>query len=692
MKLFDFENSYLSRSRTTTTEANGTHAKQRHAAASTSRRTAGRPWSGRPLFRGVIAALMLAIAGNLAWADEPKSEQSTPQTREAEGNGSAVPLIVDGETQIVPGFKDKEKWIRHDLWVETEFDSDDDGKLDRVHVGVTRPKQTKTEGLRVPAIYISSPYFAGTGSTSKEYMWDPKHELGVVPPERTIPPPVERDVDRPIISKSHVDTWVPRGFAVVHSSSPGTGLSQGCPTVGGDNESLAPKAVIAWLGGRASGYLSPDGDEKVCADWCTGKVGMTGTSYNGTLALAAATTGVEGLEAIIPIAPNTSYYHYYRSHGLIRHPGGYMGEDIDVLYDFINSGDPDRRDYCNCKVREQELRKGFDRVTGDYNEFWAGRDYLNDLAPLKAATLMAHAFNDWNVMPEHSVRIYQTLKAKDVPIKAYFHQGGHGGPPPLDMRNRWFTRYLHGVENGVEKEPRAWIAREDSKRDQPTPYADYPHPEAAPVTFRLVGGAPEAGKLLKTLPSKQGTETLIDNYSFSGDVLAQAEWTDHRLIYKTPELKESVHLSGTPSITIKLASSKPAANLSVWVVSLPWNEKQNAKITDNIITRGWADPQNRDSLTESEPLLPGQFHDVTFDLQPDDQVIPAGQRIALMIFSSDRDFTLWPSPGTELTVDLDATTLTLPVVGGEEAFNQALENEEEEEENTEPKNAEPKDS
>ena len=129
---------------------------------------------------------------------------------------------------------------------------------------------------------------------------------------------------------------MPRGFAVVHSASPGTGLSQGCPTVGGKNESLAPKAVVDWLCGRAKGYTSPDGDEEVKAFWSTGKVGMTGTSYNGTIPLAAATTGVEGLEAIIPVAPNTSYYHYYRSHGLVRHPGGYMGEDIDVLYDFIN--------------------------------------------------------------------------------------------------------------------------------------------------------------------------------------------------------------------------------------------------------------------------------------------------------------------------------------------------------------------
>src|SRR5690606_34131080 len=142
------------------------------------------------------------------------------------------------------------------------------------------------------------------------------------------------------------------GFAVVHSSSPGTGLSEGCPTVGGPNESLAPKAVIDWLNGRARGFTQARGGDEVTADWSTGKVGMTGTSYNGTLPLAAATTGVEGLEAIIPIAPNTSYYHYYRENGLVVHPGGWLGEDIDFLYAFIASADPQRRPYCNATTRD----------------------------------------------------------------------------------------------------------------------------------------------------------------------------------------------------------------------------------------------------------------------------------------------------------------------------------------------------
>ncbi|RPI43970.1 MAG: Xaa-Pro dipeptidyl-peptidase, partial [Bacteroidetes bacterium] len=560
-----------------------------------------------------------------------------------------VPVIKDGLARVVPEFEDPGKWIRQDLWVETCFDSDGDGKMDRMHVDVTRPGQTE-EGIRLPVVYISSPYFAGTGPVDDTYMWDVRHELHTTPPVRRHIRPIEAENHRPVISNSHVEEWVPYGFIVVHSSAPGTGLSEGCPTVGGANEALAPKAVIDWLNGRADGYTTPDGDQKVTAYWTTGKVGMTGTSYNGTIPLAAATTGVEGLEAIIPVAPNTSYYHYYRSNGLVRHPGGWLGEDIDYLYDWIFSGNRAKYDYCNYHIRDLEMLARHDRVSGDYNDFWAGRDYLNKLGPLKAAVFMAHAFNDWNVVPEHSYRIIRELKKKGVPLKIYYHQGGHGGEPPFEMMNRWFTRFLFGVENGAEEGPVARIVREGDNRLDPTPYADYPNPDAEPVTLRMTPGATWSGGLVPaarediSVPAARGediqvpgapspgesgipsgeilpvTETLVDNFSFSGEMLARAEWTGHRLMYLTPVLKDSLHISGPPSISIRLSSSKPSVNLSVWLVSLPWNDKKNAAITDNIITRGWADPQNHRSLTEGEPLVPGRFYEMTFDLQPDDQV------------------------------------------------------------------------
>lgn len=584
----------------------------------------------------------------------------------------ATPIFKDGEAQIVEAFNDPSKWIRHDLWVETTFDSDGDGKLDRMHVDVTRPFQTETEGLKLPVVYESSPYYAGTAGDALGLFWEVKHELGEQPKPRTHVE-VQRRGERPIISNSQIKTWVPRGYIVVHSSSPGTGLSDGAPTVGGKNESLAPKVVVDWLNGRAKGFTEREGTEEVTAFWSTGKVGMTGTSYNGTIPLAAATTGVDGLKAIIPVAPNTSYYHYYRSNGLVRSPGGYLGEDIDVLYDFIHSGKEENRARNNNVVRDTEMANNLDRKTGDYNDFWAGRDYLNQMAPMKAALLMSHGFNDWNVMPEHSYRIYKKASEMGLPTQIYYHQNGHGGPPPMTMMNRWFTRYLHGIENGVENDPKAWIVREDDKREEPTSYKNYPNPEASNVTFYLGAGAPKAGVLSTNKSIAKGTETLVDNYSFSAESLAKADYTNHRLLYVTPILKEDIHISGLASITIKAASSKAAANLSVYLVSLPWNDGRATKITDNIITRGWADLQNHQSLSKSAPLKPGKFYEMTFEFQPDDQIIKKGQQIGLMIFSSDSEYTLLPKPGTELTVDLKATSIKIPIVGGENAFKKATE-------------------
>ena len=584
---------------------------------------------------------------------------------------NTVPVFENGEAQIVEGFSNYKDWIRHDLWVETSFNTDGDNTLDRVHVSVTRPSQTDTEALKLPVIYVTSPYFAGVAPDVPGIMWDVEHELGARPIQERAHPEVTRLGKRPIISNSHIMKWVPRGYIVVHSSSPGTGLSQGSPTVGGPNEALAPKAVIQWLNGHAKGYTTPDGDQEVTAFWSTGKVGMTGTSYNGTLPLAAATTGVKGLEAIIPIAPNTSSYHYYRSNGLVRSPGGYLGEDIDVLYDFIHSGDEAKRPYNNKTVRDTEMAAGMDRETGDLNDFWNDRDYLNQMDGMKAALLMSHGFNDWNVMPEHSNRIYQKAKAMGLPTQIYYHQNGHGGPPPMTMMNRWFTHYLHGIDNGVENDPQARIVRENDRPDQPTAYAAYPNPDAKNVTLYLNKGGNQVGALTTTSSKKQKTEMLVDDFTISGKAHAQATNSTHRLLYSTATLKQDVHISGESTITISVSSSKPAANLSVMLVSLPYTDDAKV-ITDNIITRGWADPQNHKSLRESAPLKKGEFYNLTFNLQPDDQIIKAGQQIGLVIFSSDKEFTIHPKPGTELTVDLDKTSITLPIVGGLDALKKAI--------------------
>lgn len=580
--------------------------------------------------------------------------------------------IAEGQSQVTPAFADSTQWIRERLWVETEFDSDYDGKRDRVHVDVTRPGATGS-GLKVPVVYETSPYFAGTLGND-DVFWPVKQELGAEPPARKLGKGVPFNATRTRIGNSQVRTWVPRGFAVVHSESPGTGLSQGCVTIGGMNESLAPKAVVDWLNGRAKGYTTVDGQQEVSAtSWSTGKVGMIGTSFNGTLPVAVATTGVAGLEAIIPVSPNNSYYRYYRSNGLVRAPGGFQGEDVDVLYDYVQSGNPATRAICNERVRDGIIGKGIDRRTGDLSDFWTQRDYLLQAKGIRAAMLTAHGFNDWNVMPSHTVLMADIVRANKVPVQMYFHQGGHGGEPPLPMMNRWFTRYLLGVQNGVEKDPRSYVVREGANRQAPTPYAAYPHPEALPVKLYPGNGGRSVGVLAFAALGGQGRETITDDANQSGAALAAAVSSPNRLLFATPALTQPLHISGTAQVTLRLSSNTPAANLSVWLVELPWPAAANANGGNGgIITRGWADPQNAKSLRVSEPLKAGEFVTVTFDLEPDDQIVPVGKRIGLMVMSSDKDFTLLPNPGTVLTLDLDGSSLSLPVVGGVAALQRAI--------------------
>lgn len=588
----------------------------------------------------------------------------------------AQPVFKNGEAQVVPEFSNSEFWIREELWVETEFDSDKDGRLDRMHVFVTRPMQTESGDLKLPVVYTSSPYnglrlWSFLGLSENKNYWKVKHELGETPKSHGHIRLGTR-VKRPF-SAFYMDyQWVPRGYVMVYSSSPGTGLSDGAITVGGENESLAPKAVIDWLCGRAKGFKTRTGNDEVKAFWSSGKVGMTGTSYDGTLCIAAATTGVEGLEAIIPVAPVTSFYHYYRSNGLVRSPGGYLGEDMDVLYDVVNTGDKSRRAANNKMIRDSILLKYQDRITGDYNEFWASRDYLKKIDNMKAAMIMAHGFNDWNVMTEHSYRFYQAAKEKGIPVQLYYHQDSHGGDPPFKMMNRWFTRYLHGIENGVEKELPVRIVREHE--DGATAYQSFPDQDAVDLNLFLQSKNDNTGVLSVAMSGTVQMDTLVDDYHLGIEELLEEKNVANRLLFVTPVLKESIRISGVPRVSIRIASSKPAANLSVYLVSLPWETEKGTKLYQNIITRGWADPQNHASMEKGEPLKPGQFYQVNFDLMPDDQVIAEGQQIGLLIFSSDKEFTLWPKPGTQLMIDLKETHITLPIVGGVEAYQRAFGN------------------
>jgi hypothetical protein len=202
----------------------------------------------------------------------PEKEVGPGKAGQAAGhvNQNARPVFTGGLAQKVEAFSDPDTWIRHDLWVETEFDIDGDGQPDRVHVSVTRPPQTES-GLKLPS--FTSPVHTMQAPVPQTENISGMSGRSCIPSLFSVNSllPMSELGERPVISNDMVDFWVPRGFIAVHSSAPGTGYSQGCPTIGTEIEALAPKAVIDWLNGRAKGYTTPFGEEEVKAYWTTGR-------------------------------------------------------------------------------------------------------------------------------------------------------------------------------------------------------------------------------------------------------------------------------------------------------------------------------------------------------------------------------------------------------------------------------------
>src|SRR4051794_17203749 len=708
---------------------------------------------------GALSATLAlaAIVGNAQASPlPPKATAASPglMAAPAPEPAPAVPTFVNGLSQNVFSAASAD-WISGEVWVESSFDSDGDGKLDRLHADYTLPKETSTDGLKVPVIYEDSPYYGGTASVYKN--WGVDHELGAQPPERPFANFFNGTNTSPTISSIYESTWLPRGFAVVHSESPGSGYSDGCPSSGGVNETLGATNVIDWLNGRKKAYLTRTGDvEAPAVNWHNGHTAMMGTSYNGTIPVGAATTGVQGLDAIAPISAITDWYDYYRANGMVRAPhsaaGGtgnnnYLGEDLDVLVDDVYS----RRDEnaagqrLICRPQMQQIGVAEDRLSGNRSAFWDERNYMKDVKNVHAAVLLAHGNNDFNVMTKNAAQFYAAIRAQGVPHEWYFHQGGHGGAPPDAMINKWLTKYLWGVDNGVQNDPHSWVVRETATcpprqttvtGDQsntstltvastapfavgqtltvpqlnangtitsttrlitnipdathltlatavattagqkvadatvvnlvcgtanPTPYAEWPDPASAGVVQKLLPGGNTRGSLGFAPASSGASETLTDDASITDLNLMNATASSpNRLVYQTNPLTVDTRISGVPSVTLKLAFSTPKANLSAALISYPGTGTG----AGTILTRGWMDPENRDSDYTSSPITPGTFYTMKFDMQAKDAIVPAGRRLALMVFSSDRMYTIRPAAGTQLTLDLAGSSFTLPIVGG----------------------------
>ena len=513
-----------------------------------------------------------------------------------EKNYSKVPVFENGLAQPVFPLTDGktgEKYdpatssiVRYCVYVETDYDVDGDGKRDLVKAVVQVPRSAVEGNYKAATLYEARPYAAGVQEDGyphmKEVAEKEYHPVNFADLDKKVDAHVPQGCISAMdlsLKADPADWYYPdkgnnnsmvyenldnfnyylvRGFAVVVSAGFGALGSDGFNYVGSEYERDAFKSVVEWLHGDRVAYADREGKIETKADWANGNVAMTGRSYAGTMPFAVATTGVEGLKTIVPVAGIADWYTQQNMQGAQRYwpkemLNSFLAYFCSSRYNDETLSEKQLDDIAafHHELSLQQLKCGF-----DYDpEFWGAGNYRLHADQIKCSALIVHGFNDENVSTKQFEMMHTAFEQAGQTVKLILHQGPHITPTMAnknygilidgkfydDIVNEWISHYLYGVENGAEKMPEVLAQTNyDQKKWE-------------------VESAWETEYTMK-LTSKEESKTVIDtDWEKAGvsaenfdDVMALKS-TNMAQRYVTDPFEKAVTVQGTVCLNLKAA-------------------------------------------------------------------------------------------------------------------------------------------
>ena len=662
------------------------------------------------LFAMVITMLAVAACGGSYAA---KDTAVIPEFE----NGMAQPVFSYTNLRDVNYTNEGSDILRFCVYVETDYDTDSDGKADLVEALVQVPRSAAEGAFKAATIYDPVPYGAGTvdedpmNSTIRmnpvpfDYsrLYEPGAKRTPIGCVTTLDAAEAADPESwnysvPFSNEKGYsyarlyDYYLVRGFAVVEAGGIGTYHSEGYELCGLNLERDAHKCVVEWLAGDRIAFTDPYNNIEIKAEWSNGNVAMTGCSYGGALAFEVATTGVRGLRTIIPYAGIASWYDYTNSQGISRYQ---VASYVDSLASY-NSGaaylDDDwtviNDDYASLLWQlSQDQMAG----NGNYDEFWAERDYSLDSSRINCPALIVHGLNDLNVFTKQADLMVRAFARAEQPWKLVLHQDGHNDLYNMNVNgelweetvNKWLSHYLYGVDNGIENMKAVTVQSnadgsfrtydswgefeyESFAYDKTISPNEVSHVDTAGISDYFTAYVQSSDDFGRQLPQDnyylclpEGTcEYYVfdvpDNYTMYGvpevhlrmstpdadkdAIMVTAvliDTIDAETGFKAYLTKERLH-DCVPRKTI--GEAKTGYRLARTKVK----ELVKSNATAKLITLGYTDLQNygggyegRDYTKHEEPMAAGEYYDYTIYLQPTVYTFEPGHRAILVITGWD---------------------------------------------------------
>ena len=428
--------------------------------------------------------------------------------------------------------------------------------------------------------------------------------------------------------------FVPKGYAYAMGDVRGTYNSGGCWDYGGINERRDGYDLVEWLGTRS---------------WSNGKVAMTGASYDGTTANAAAVERPPHLATIVPVSAISRWWGYAYQQGA---RSTYSGESLDIdppsdtptdfmfAYGFLPPPDPGALGHAqqvamrwNLCDRVEKFLKGYD-TEPDYDKFWIERDYLRLAHRVDVPVLVSHGQLDFNVKTWEGTAWFNAVKTeKAMVLGRWPHASPRGKYPDWDaFLERWFERWLYGVPNGVEDEPSIRIQTNDGEWQ----------------VDEVWGGK------TKRIQLDGGTATYFDDGALTESEMLRGIGSSRYVRVEVPGT-EGIRLQGRPVLNLTAASDSPSTHFVAVLCDV------GPSGACSVVSRAFLNARYAKSLREGKDLEPGKKYRFRLEFIDKDYIVAEGHRLELFIASSSNTWVAPDERRATNTIYLKDSFLELPL-------------------------------
>ena len=551
----------------------------------------------------------------------------------------------------------------------------------RIFLDIIRPR---IDG-GVPAIMMASPYYNTLGRGWRGELKAPT--AGPSNPFRPATTALGGGRTEVGFPEWYDEYFVPRGYAYVAMDLRGSRNSSGCQVYGDRDEILDAVDVVDWIADQG---------------WSNGKVGMTGGSYDGTIAIGAAAEAPrsarhrDALAAIIPIRSIGRWYDYHFFNGVqssSHQATAALFSQVLQPIDVPNSAGEDvlaplvlaEREACVGTVSAVNTAGYASPYQDARAPFWNERDYTTQGRAIRAATFIISGLFDYNVKAHNVGYLWDELPA-DGPHRMWLANMDHNDPHVpttqdagskvmpfpfqeryIEANHRWWAQFLKGIETGVLDEPRFEVQRGDGTW---TTGDAFPAAQED-LVLNLSTEAVDGGGYVATpdaSAAQAGTLAYRDR---------QGSSAPQRIVFQTAPFEQDTRISGQIAFDLDLAASGQDATTAVEVKMLPPGSEPGTAagiVHDGerpvTISYGWLRAYYRDSVplrglstpTGGSFTTPGEVFDARFGGIHTDVVVPEGWTLAFEVSASDGGTVAsGMSERVSLLTGPDASRILVPV-------------------------------